>query len=350
MTTHDNVRSHLICFSPEAAQATFLLRSIAQCGHGHFDFARAETVNAAFEASRETPYAGVLLDARNGGYAKGLAAEILEKLSLPIVAVTAEDVSEDDVLDLIGGGVHEFLSVDELDGCLLTARFRRAAARLAASNKEHGHTRAGHAAAAVLARLPMAVIMVDPSGKILLANPQGERLLAKRDGIGVDAGGVVRASKVTDSRQLADLILKCAAGSIDETDGALSLERPSQSAPLGVLVTPLGKSVGRRGAALFVSEPEAPVEIPAEVLGRLYGFSPAESRLVLWLLQGLRIEEAAAQIGVSPNTARYQLKQIFRKTDTSRQAELVKLILTGPAVLNPASPAAAEKSGIRRAS
>ena len=36
---------------------------------------------------------------------------------------------------------------------------------------------------------------------------------------------------------------------------------------------------------------------------------------------------------MSIHTVRSQLKQIFRKTSTNRQAELVKLLLTGPAAI-----------------
>ncbi len=349
MTSPEDASNRLFCFLPDNALFESLLELIERCGHRHIDAVRVGSVVDAASLSRKSTFSGAFVDSRNQEFGIKVVTELGEKLPIPIIALV-EDGDEAQVIELIAAGVHEILSVGELDGCRLVSHMHRAIARLQAAHLGQGAARAGHAASSVLARLPMAVIMVDPSGKVLLANPQGEHVLAKRDGLGVDGGGVVRASKVSDSRLLADLIVKCAAGAISETEGAISLERPSQSAPLGVLVTPLGKSVGRRGAALFVSEPEAPVEIPPEVLNRLYGFSPAESRLVLMLLQGLRIEEAANQIGVSPNTARYQLKQIFRKTDTSRQAELVKLILTGPAVLNPSLPESPEKAIIRKAS
>ena len=65
---------------------------------------------------------------------------------------------------------------------------------------------------------------------------------------------------------------------------------------------------------------------------RLYNLTPAEARLTLALLEGKGLEWAAEQISLSVNTARTHLKRIFEKTRTHRQAELVRLILRGPAV------------------
>ncbi len=48
------------------------------------------------------------------------------------------------------------------------------------------------------------------------------------------------------------------------------------------------------------------------------------------LARGERLEDSADALGVAIGTARNQLKQIFAKTDTHRQAELVRRILSGP--------------------
>ncbi|MEE8395018.1 MAG: hypothetical protein V3S29_03115, partial [bacterium] len=43
------------------------------------------------------------------------------------------------------------------------------------------------------------------------------------------------------------------------------------------------------------------------------------------------LAEIAAAFGIEKGTAQNQLKSVFGKTATRRQAELVRLILTGPA-------------------
>jgi DNA-binding NarL/FixJ family response regulator len=53
--------------------------------------------------------------------------------------------------------------------------------------------------------------------------------------------------------------------------------------------------------------------------------------LACQLAQGLRLEDAAENGQVSLNTMRTHLRRIFCKTGTDRQADLVRLILSGPA-------------------
>lgn len=63
-----------------------------------------------------------------------------------------------------------------------------------------------------------------------------------------------------------------------------------------------------------------------EVLKVLYGFTPKECKLTNALLQGQTMEEYCERSFVTLNTARTHLKAIFRKTETNRQSELVRLL------------------------
>ena len=83
-------------------------------------------------------------------------------------------------------------------------------------------------------------------------------------------------------------------------------------------------------AALFVSDPEATIPTPGEILAGLHGLTAAESRLVQCLLQGKRLKDAAEELAITANTAKTHLKRIFRKTETNSQSELIRLILSGP--------------------
>ena len=57
-----------------------------------------------------------------------------------------------------------------------------------------------------------------------------------------------------------------------------------------------------------------------------FGSTVAEAKLAAKLASGSGIEGAAASLGVSRETARTQLKAVFAKTNTRRQAELAALV------------------------
>lgn len=69
------------------------------------------------------------------------------------------------------------------------------------------------------------------------------------------------------------------------------------------------------------------LDLVARRLESQWGFTHAEGQLAHWLMQGLSLDEAAERIGVSKNTVRSQLRALFYKTETRRQAELVRLLL-----------------------
>jgi DNA-binding CsgD family transcriptional regulator len=83
--------------------------------------------------------------------------------------------------------------------------------------------------------------------------------------------------------------------------------------------------------SLIFGDPETGQGISPEVLRSAYDLTTAESELVGMLAAGYCLAEAAENRGVSVNTVRTQLKHVFAKTDTNRQGELIRLVLTGSA-------------------
>jgi DNA-binding CsgD family transcriptional regulator len=79
-----------------------------------------------------------------------------------------------------------------------------------------------------------------------------------------------------------------------------------------------------------ISDPESSPPVTQDVLRNLYGLTPAEIRLALKLATGMSLQSAATELAISYKTARTQLAVIFRKTATSRQGELVKILLSSP--------------------
>lgn len=188
---------------------------------------------------------------------------------------------------------------------------------------------------AALNRLSLAVIVLDASARVLLTNNAGAGLLSVGDGLTLSAGEVCRAS---DPQQTAELhrLVKAAAGRDGAAlgDGMLALARRSLGRPLNVAITAVEEAAGagKALAVLFVSDPETLQPPPATAIARLFDLTGAESRLVHALALGDRLEDAAKRSGVTLSTARTYLKQVFSKTETSRQSELIRLVLTSPTI------------------
>jgi DNA-binding CsgD family transcriptional regulator len=200
------------------------------------------------------------------------------------------------------------------------------------------------AAIAALDHLPMGLILVDAAGGVLAMNRGAQEIVACNDGLRSLDGGLAAANR-TESEALRGLIAAAARtgqGRGLHPGGAMALSRPSMLRPLSVLVAPIGREVwangldlgGERAAAVvFISDPEARQETPAELLRRFYGLTPAEARLAEAMAEGGPLSEAAERLGIGRETARSHLKQVFAKTGTHRQAELVRLLLTSPAAI-----------------
>jgi DNA-binding CsgD family transcriptional regulator len=223
-----------------------------------------------------------------------------------------------------------------------TKTFARECAHLSRALKIHGiltrTTTERDAALAALDQIPVGVIIVDDTGRVLDSNHVANEILSANDGLIVDRSGL-RGHTREATLSLQDLIETAIdphrMSHPDMIDTVL-LDRPSGGPSLAVTIGHLpmvNRFLGtdRRAAAIYVTDPQNPFELDSSKLRRLYKLTPAEARLAAHLAQGSRLEDAAVDLGVSLNTVRTHLKRIFSKTGTDRQAELVRLIISGPA-------------------
>ena len=186
--------------------------------------------------------------------------------------------------------------------------------------------------ASVLDHSPHGVFLLDETGHIRHVNRRGEAFLAEAGGL-VTIRGRLSAASLDAARRMHALI--CAAGSLDRDrrgGGSMALPTPSRRLPLSVTIAParpdrfspfhVGPSV-----VVCVTDLEAAVSLPEQRLRDLFGLTPAETRVALALFDGLSSADAATSLGVSFHTVRNQLVRIFEKTGTSRQTELVRLMM-----------------------
>jgi DNA-binding CsgD family transcriptional regulator/PAS domain-containing protein len=181
--------------------------------------------------------------------------------------------------------------------------------------------------------LSSGVALIDGSGRTIFLNRAAERLLRTRDGLFVEHGCLVAAlpHERDALRALVAQAAQTTAGESLRAGGALAISRPSMRRAYNVLVTPLGRRHtslhGPEAAvAVFIADPEdrGPSEIGALV--RLFRLTPAEARLAAGIATGAPLNEIADALGIGRETARTQLRSVFAKTGTTRQAELVRII------------------------
>jgi DNA-binding CsgD family transcriptional regulator len=192
----------------------------------------------------------------------------------------------------------------------------------------------------VIDRLPTGVLLLDAERRVLSKNKSAEAILALNDGFRIGPCGPC-ADTPRDNEVLKKAIAAIAdpdPGQEMRASGFTTITRPSGKRPFVVMVTPLlaaspGAQSGDAVASLFVADPETGRVSATQVLENVYRLTHAEAELVRLLSEGHSLEEAAKRRGVTINTARGQLKQVFAKTDTKRQPELVRLVLSGVGTL-----------------
>ncbi len=190
--------------------------------------------------------------------------------------------------------------------------------------------------------MPVGVLILNESGGVLGANKgarrivdSGDVLTIGEDGLAVDWGW--RRLRFRDL-----LVGERGKGGgrrnrVPEVP-AFTIARGGRLRPISVVVVPIGEGDGGRSggspaAIVYVGDPDQPAEIDPARLSQIYGLSRAEARVVALLATGQRLDEVAENLGVAYETVRKHLKQVFAKTGTDRQAELVRVLVTGPAGL-----------------
>lgn len=200
-------------------------------------------------------------------------------------------------------------------------------------------TPAEHAA---LERLPFGVFLIDGRQQVVFMNGRAENLIRKQSGIAL-RGRRLACTDSAQSERLGQLLQGAVAtGACHGTaaGGMLAVRTSSDAPPIGVLVSPLptsnrllGESSARIRAIVFVKDSTEPLRLPNAALRTLYGLTPTQALLLQRLAQDFDLYGAAEQLRMSRETARRHLKEIFRRTGTKKQSELLTLVTTGPAAL-----------------
>jgi DNA-binding CsgD family transcriptional regulator len=186
----------------------------------------------------------------------------------------------------------------------------------------------------VMDGLAPAVFVVDSRGRVLLRSARCVDFLQQCPGVTVREGSLSVVSR-TEERALLEAISETvhqSSLSAQGGDRVVTVSSPGDPRPAVLLVRPAGKlavddSRRQEFAALVVAKsPYEPAHDMRQcAFSRIYELTPAQARLAGLILAGHRLAESAQVLSVSENTVRSHLKQIYQKTGTHGQLDLVRL-------------------------
>jgi DNA-binding NarL/FixJ family response regulator len=195
------------------------------------------------------------------------------------------------------------------------------------------HKATEQALTTTLDHVEAAVFLVGAGGAIAFRNDPAQKLLEEAVLVRERQGALQFVASDMD-RALGDLLRLAANG--DSSLGVRGVEVPlSTSKETRWLAHVLPLTSGRRQgagqvnravAALFIRKmaPNAPP--PLEAIARQYNLLPSEVRVLDAVAKIQGVKELADFLGVSQATVKTHLHNLFRKTGTRRQSELVKLV------------------------
>jgi DNA-binding CsgD family transcriptional regulator len=188
---------------------------------------------------------------------------------------------------------------------------------------------------AVVDRLNQGILFVDAGARLIFANRMAEIMLSA--GIGMQqSDGVLQGALASETAALHAAIGACTEALAAPTaQNLVSLSRGDGRRPLSVRVAPAPAGAvppwlsGRRPTAILcVTDPELDLAPASEELRSRFGLTRAQAALAVEILGGDGIQAAADRLSITRATARTHLAQIFAKTGTQRQSELVRLLLS----------------------
>ncbi len=178
-------------------------------------------------------------------------------------------------------------------------------------------------------QLSVAVLIVSSSGRVLFANEPAKVMLEKGWPIRISEEYLQGKDRATSAelRQAIELLGTDQQGvSARDYELCLAQSSPEQPGAIGCL-RPLASAGGEELAiALFITETGQTSHYGIDALAEAYGLSKAETRILKALVETQSPAETAERLHIAISTVKSHIRKIFHKTNTSRQAELLRLV------------------------
>ena len=189
------------------------------------------------------------------------------------------------------------------------------------------------ALADALDELASGMFIVDAIGRIIHANVNAHRLIAEADVLRATKGRIA-AVDPQGSRSLLEVFMAAKSGDAAVGKKGIALPLTGRTGERYVAhVLPLTSGARRKAgvsysatAAVFIRKAGLDLPSPPEAVAKQFKLTSAEVRVLFAIVQIGGVPEVAPVLGISEQTVKSHLHRIYGKTDTRRQADLVKLV------------------------
>jgi DNA-binding CsgD family transcriptional regulator len=177
------------------------------------------------------------------------------------------------------------------------------------------------------------IIIVAGEHLVINLNSAAERIFRAEDGLCKRSGRIAVTSTHAE-QELHCAIRNALAGDRSgiRNGRSLTCSRPSGKRPYVIHVLPAHRRnadepLRQPMALVLIIDPEDEPEPAAALLRRLYRLTEAEAEVALHMMHGADLKQISDELSISLTTVRTHLHHVFDKTDTHRQADLVRLLL-----------------------
>ncbi|MCY3814635.1 MAG: hypothetical protein OXH15_22885 [Gammaproteobacteria bacterium] len=185
----------------------------------------------------------------------------------------------------------------------------------------------GMATAALLDTRRIGMLLLDRAGRVVEANDRARAMLARGEGLAVRDGRLVGVTPA-DPVQVARLLAAACQG----RDGSLPIARPARD-PLVLHATPRTPVGTSRGVVrVLLAEPFSTSPINAAHVAAALGLTPGQGVVAAALAGGATVASIAAASHRSEAAVRWHIRQALQRLGLSRQADLVRVVLSTPGI------------------
>lgn len=188
-------------------------------------------------------------------------------------------------------------------------------------------------AISVIENAPRSIIALGQNGQVTYQNQSARELLARNDGLCLE--GQLFSVHDPDAREKVEAFLESARTAdqpdLDTQQLMIVVPRRSSGSPFKLVMYKL--PFDRQQAALdesqalavaLIYDPSTMNQLNENLLRHFYQLTQAETALAQALFDGRTLHEASADLGISVNTSRTQLRSIFKKVGVHSQATLLQ--------------------------